>query len=79
MGAFSSGFAAPLAISWWFVTILRPFQEVVQSRLHAGIAQLAEQRLRKARVGGSNPLSGTISKSAGPFFADYFRSLAQPG
>lgn len=79
MGAFSSGFAAPLAISWWFVTILRPFQEVVQSRLHAGIAQLVEQRLRKAMVGGSNPLSGTISKSAGELLLIDIRSLAQPG
>ena len=26
----------------------------------AGIAQLAEQRIRNAWVGGSNPLSGTI-------------------
>ena len=28
----------------------------------AGIAQLAEQRIRNAWVGGSNPLSGTIFK-----------------
>jgi hypothetical protein len=29
------------------------------NRLHAGIAQLVEQLLRKQLVGGSSPLSGT--------------------
>lgn len=30
-------------------------------RPHAGIAQLVEQRIRNAKVGGSTPLSGTIT------------------
>ena len=29
--------------------------------LRAGIAQLVEQRIRNAKVGGSTPLAGTIS------------------
>jgi hypothetical protein len=33
------------------------------NRLHAGIAQLVEQLLRKQLVGGSSPLSGTIQRS----------------
>ena len=33
------------------------------NRIHAGIAQLVEQLLRKQLVGGSSPLSGTIQRS----------------
>ena len=37
----------------------RPFN----IRLHAGVAQLVEQRIRNAKVVGSTPISGTISPS----------------
>ena len=30
------------------------------SKITAGIAQLVEQRIRNAKVGGSTPLAGTI-------------------
>ena len=37
----------------------RYFSVYLSYNLNAGIAQLAEQRIRNAWVGGSNPLSGT--------------------
>ena len=42
----------------------RASRSLESSRPHAGIAQLVEQRIRNARVGGSSPLPGTRSSAA---------------
>ena len=37
----------------------RPSEKLACFSVRAGIAQLVEQRIRNAKVGGSTPLSGT--------------------
>ncbi len=43
--------------------------------LFATLAQLVEQRIRNARVGGSSPLSGSLAGYAGFFILSAFLSF----
>jgi hypothetical protein len=45
---------------WAKIGIINAPVKYLSRHIYAGVAQLAEQRFRKARVGGSTPLAGFL-------------------